>query len=157
MGSQLPAKRGTAPPPQFSVHVYCGQTAGWTNTPLGTEVGLGSGYIVLDGDPVAPRNGYSSPPMFSAHLYCGHGHPSQPHCVRWGPSCPPPKGAQHPNFWPISVAAKWLHGSRCDLVWRQALACRRLCSMGTQLPPEKGHTHPYQIFGPCLFVAKRLD
>jgi len=28
-----------------------------------------------------------------------------------------PKGAQTPSFWPISVAAKWLHGSRCHLVW----------------------------------------
>jgi len=23
---------------QFSLHVYCSQTAGWTKTPLGTEV-----------------------------------------------------------------------------------------------------------------------
>ena len=27
--------------PQFSTHVYCGQTAGWIKMPLGTEVGLG--------------------------------------------------------------------------------------------------------------------
>jgi len=41
-----------------------------------------------------------------------------PHCVRWESSCPSPKGAQPPpNFRPISVAAKWLHGSRCHLVW----------------------------------------
>ena len=41
-----------------------------------------------------------------------------PHCVRWGPSSPFPKEAQPPpNFRPISVAAKWLHGSRCHLVW----------------------------------------
>jgi len=39
-----------------------------------------------------------------------------PHCVRWGPSSPSPKGAQPPNFRPICVAAKWLHGSRCHLV-----------------------------------------
>jgi len=39
-----------------------------------------------------------------------------PHCVRWGPSYPSPKG-HTPNFRPISVAAKWLHGSRCHLVW----------------------------------------
>jgi len=26
---------------QFSVHIYCGQTAGWMKTPLGTEVDLG--------------------------------------------------------------------------------------------------------------------
>jgi len=40
-----------------------------------------------------------------------------PHCVRWGPSSPSPKGAQPPQFSAISVAAKWLHGSRCHLVW----------------------------------------
>ena len=39
-----------------------------------------------------------------------------PHCVGWGPSFPSPKG-HTPNFWPISVATKWLHGSRCHLVW----------------------------------------
>jgi len=27
----------------------CGQTAGWMKTPLGTEVDLGPGHIVLDG------------------------------------------------------------------------------------------------------------
>jgi len=31
--------------------------------PLGTEVGLGRGHIVLDGDP-APSKGHSSPPLF---------------------------------------------------------------------------------------------
>jgi len=29
----------------------------------------------------------------------------------WGPSSPSPKGAQPPNFRPISVPAKWLNGS----------------------------------------------
>jgi len=37
--------------PQFSSHVYCGQTAAWIQVPLGMEVGLGPGHIVLDGDP----------------------------------------------------------------------------------------------------------
>jgi len=27
---------------------YCGQTAGWMKTPLGTEVDLSAGHIVLD-------------------------------------------------------------------------------------------------------------
>jgi len=31
-GVAAPPKRGTAP--QFSVHAYCGQTAGWMKTPL---------------------------------------------------------------------------------------------------------------------------
>jgi len=30
----------------------------------------------------------------------------------------PPKGAQPPNFRPMSVVAKRLDGSRCHLVWR---------------------------------------
>jgi len=34
-----------------------------------------------------------------------------------GDPAPSPKGAQPPNFRPISVAAKWLHGSTCHLVW----------------------------------------
>jgi len=55
MGSPLPAPtRGTAP--QFSVRVYCGQTAGWMNTPLCTEVDLGTCNIVLDN-----AKGHSSP------------------------------------------------------------------------------------------------
>jgi len=33
------------------------------------------------------------------------------------PAPPPPKGTA-PNFRPISVVAKWLDGSRCQLVWR---------------------------------------
>ena len=55
--------------PQFSTHVYCGQTAGWINMPLGTEVGLGPGHIVLGGDPAPPDGkGHSSPQLFSACL-----------------------------------------------------------------------------------------
>jgi len=64
-----------APPPykghslQFSVHVYCGQTAGWMKTPLGTVVDLSPGHIVLDGDPAPPRKGHSSPtPLFGPCL-----------------------------------------------------------------------------------------
>jgi len=43
-GVAAPPKRGTAHP-QFSVHVCCGQTAGWMKTPLGTEVDFGPGHI----------------------------------------------------------------------------------------------------------------
>ena len=41
-------KKGHSPPPQFVAHV-CGQTTGWIKMPLGMEVGLGPGHIVLDG------------------------------------------------------------------------------------------------------------
>jgi len=70
------AKRGRSP--QFSAHVYYGQTTGWIKMPLGKEVDLSPGHILLDGDPAAsPRKGHSSTPVFSAHVYCGHGRPSQ--------------------------------------------------------------------------------
>jgi len=65
---------GTAPS-----NVYCGQMAGWIKTPLGTEIGLGPGHIVLDGDPLTrSERGTTVPhPLFAAHAYCGHGRPSQ--------------------------------------------------------------------------------
>ena len=40
--------------------VYCGQTAGWIKMKLGTEVGLVSGHMVLDGE----QKGYRPCPNF---------------------------------------------------------------------------------------------
>jgi len=41
-----------------------------------------------------------------------------PHCVRWGPSSPSPKGAQPPIFGPYLLRTNGcMHGSRCHLVW----------------------------------------
>jgi len=55
-------KKGAEPPPQFSAHVYCGQTAGWIQMALGMEVGLGPGHIVLDGEPaLLPQKGGTAP------------------------------------------------------------------------------------------------
>ena len=65
--------------------------------PLGTEVGLGPGDIVLNRDPALPKG-------------------AQP-CVIWGPSPPKTRGTA-PNFRPMSVAAKRLDGSRFHLVRR---------------------------------------
>ena len=45
--------------------VYCGQTTGWIKMPLGTEVGLGPGDTLLDGDSASPYGkGHSSTPTF---------------------------------------------------------------------------------------------
>ena len=58
--------------PQFSSHVCCGQTAGWIKMLFGTEVGLGPGNIVLDGDPATPaKNVGAATPTFRP-MYCGH-------------------------------------------------------------------------------------
>jgi len=67
-GPSSPPQRDT--PPQFSAHICCGQMAGWIKMPLGMEVGLGPGHIVLHGDSVL-RKGAQPPPQFSAHGYCG--------------------------------------------------------------------------------------
>ena len=39
--------------------------------PLDTEVGLGPGHIVLDGDPYPPTERGTAVPHFSDHVYCG--------------------------------------------------------------------------------------
>ena len=70
-GVAAPPKRDTVP--QFSVHVCCGQTAGW----MKTEVDLSPGHIVLNGVPALHERGTAAPPPFSSHVYCGHGRPSQ--------------------------------------------------------------------------------
>jgi len=49
--------------------VYCGQTDGWIKMKLGMEVGLGPGYIALNGYPAPLKRGTA--PQFSAHVYCG--------------------------------------------------------------------------------------
>jgi len=63
MGTQFPPKGQTPNFQPMSVVARC------IKMPLGTEVGLGQGCIVLDGDP-APPKGHSSSPL-SAHVYCG--------------------------------------------------------------------------------------
>ena len=67
-------KRGTVP--QFSAHVCCGQTAGWTKMPLGREVGLCTGLIVLYGNPAPPKKGAQQPPLFGPYLFWPNGCPS---------------------------------------------------------------------------------
>jgi len=61
-----PPQKGQSP--QFSAHVYCGQTARWIKMALGIEVGLGSGHIVLDGYPAPPPKKGHSRPVFGPCL-----------------------------------------------------------------------------------------
>ena len=64
METQLPHKGHS---PRFSAHVCCGQTAGWIKMPLGREVRLGPGDIVLDGNS-APPKGAQQHPLFGPCL-----------------------------------------------------------------------------------------
>jgi len=62
MGTQLPPEKRSHPPlTQFLAHVYCGQMAGWMNSPLGTEVDLSTGHIVLDVVPAVHERGTAAP------------------------------------------------------------------------------------------------
>ena len=107
--------------PVCNVGVYCGQTVGWMKMKLGTEVGLGPGQIVLDGNPASPQKSGAQQPHFSAHVLWPNGWMDQdatwyggrprprPHCVRWEPSSPPKGAQQHsspPSFRPMSIVAK---------------------------------------------------
>ena len=99
------------------------QTVGRIKTKLGTQVGLGPGHIVLDGDPALPPPKGHSPP-FSAHICCGQMAAwikmllgmklglGQGDFVLYGDHAPPPqKGAEPtPNFRPMFIAAKRLDG-----------------------------------------------
>ena len=45
---------GTGTTPKILAHVCCSQMAGWIKMPLCTEVGIGPGHIVFDGNPARP-------------------------------------------------------------------------------------------------------
>jgi len=92
MGTQLPPKMGTAPPPnfrpisivaqqtwagnwgavspQFPTHVYCGQMAGWTKMPLAMEVALGLGDCVSWGSSSPQKKGHSPTQFLVMDVYC---------------------------------------------------------------------------------------
>jgi len=113
--------------PQFSAHVYCGQTAAWIKMPLGTEVGLAClRDTVFDVDPATPRKkGTPTPTQFSAHIYCGQmaGWMKMPlgtevdlgpgHTVLDGVPAPVKGAQQRPSFQPMSIVATVDHLSYC--------------------------------------------
>jgi len=101
---------------------------GWIKMPIGTEIGLGPGDFVLDGDPAIPpprKKGHSSL-QISAHAYCGQtaGWIKMPlgtkvglgpgDVVLDGDPAPAQKGEQQPaSFRPMSVMATVTHLSYC--------------------------------------------
>jgi len=66
MGTQLSEQKWGTAPSQFSAHVRCGHA--WIKMPLGREVGLGPGDIVLDGDPAPPKRGQPACPIFGPSI-----------------------------------------------------------------------------------------
>jgi len=96
---------------------------GWIDqgtTWYGDRLGLGPDHIVLDGDPAPPPKKGHSPPHFSAYVYLFivakrldgsrhatwyEGRPRPGNIVLHGDTAVP-KGAQSPNFRPMSIVAK---------------------------------------------------
>jgi len=77
--------------------------------------------------------------------YGGRPQPRQ-HCVRWGPSCLSPKGAQPPNFWPMSVVAKRLDGwTKVPLGMEIGLCRDDFVFSVDPAPPEKRAQPPIQF------------
>jgi len=120
-GPSSPSLKGAQPPPQFSAHVYCGQTAGWIKMPLGTKAGLSPGDPMLDGYLThSPQRVWSPFPNFrrisivakrihqDATWYGGRPQP-RGLCARWGPSPLPSqiKEAEPPIFGPCLL---WPNG-----------------------------------------------
>ena len=131
-GDQFPsAKKGQRP--QFSAHLYCGQTAGCIKMPLGMEVGLRPGDFVLDGDPAHTPKG-AEPPLFGPRLLWPNGWMDEdaawygsrprprPHCTRprRGPSsreC----GTAASSFRPAHVYCD--HGRLSQLLLSSCIMC----------------------------------
>ena len=92
--------------------------------PLGTQVNLVPGDVVLDGV-TPPKRG--TDPQFLVHVYCGQtaGWMKTPlgtevdlgpgHIVLDGDTAPPPRerGTADPSFWPMSIVATVVHLSYC--------------------------------------------
>jgi len=129
--SHLP-KKGHSP--EFSAHVFCGQTAGLIKMTLGMKVGLGPGHTVLDGDPAPPQKRAQPPPNFRLMSIVTNGWMDQdatwyecrpqpkPHCVRRRPSSPSRRGHSSPPLFcpcllwprsPVSATAELLLWPPC--------------------------------------------
>jgi len=111
--------------------------------------------------PFPPKGGGATCPIFGPFLLWPNGwmHQDatwygcrpQPRgiCDRWGPNPPPPKGAELPKF-SLHIycdqTAGWI---KMALGTKVGLSPGDFVFDGTQLPPEKRHTHPAQFLSPC--------
>jgi len=96
---------------------------------IGTQVGLGPGDIVIDGDTAPPPQRDTAPNFWPMSIYGQRAVCSRiPLGMEVGLSLgdivfdrdrdPPPVMGHSPQFSPMSILAKRLDGLRCHLVWR---------------------------------------
>ena len=145
--------------------VYCGQTVRCIKMKLDTEVGLGPGHVVLDGDPAPTPKGHS-PQSWHMSVVAKRLDGSSCHLVRrqasaqatlldGDPALPQNRGHSSPPplFGPF-IVAKRLDGSRCHMVQRYTLAQATL--LHGDLHPQKGGIAAPN-FRSVSVVAKQLD
>jgi len=151
--------RGAQPPPQFSAHFYCGQTAGCIKMPLGMDVGLSPEDFLLDEEPVPLPDKGAEPPKFSAHVYCGQtaGWIKMPLGMEVGlglraivfdvDPATPEKGHTHfhPIFGPCGQMAGWM---KTPLGTEVDLGSGHIVLVGVPAPAKGAQHSP--LFGPCL-------
>jgi len=166
MGTQLPTHRA-AQTPQFSVHICCGQMAGWIKMLLVREVGLSPSDIVLDGDPAPPKKGHSPPILglclldqtagwinmvLGTEVCFGAGH-----IVLDGDPAPSPeKGHSFPQFLAHVCCGQTAGWIKMPLgIMEVGLVPGHIVLDGDPAPPpKKGHSPHFRLM---FIVAKWLD
>jgi len=162
MTSQLPRPQKRSHIPQLSAHVYCGQTAGCIRIPLGTELGLSAGDIVLDGTQLPPKRGTG--PNFrptsvvakrlaelNATCYGGRPRPRRL-CVRWGPSSHPKMG-HSPQFSARVYCGQMARRIKMPLGTEVGIGPADIGLDGAKFPQKRGHNP--QNFRSVSIMAKR--
>jgi len=111
-----------------------------------------------------PKNGRSSP-LFSAHVLWPNGWMDQdatwyggrprprPHCVKWKPSSPPPKAAQHPHFSVHVYCGQMYKWIRTPLSMEVGLGPGHIVLHEDPAPSPKKEKPP--ILGLCLLWRNR--
>ena len=103
-------------------------------------------------------------PQFSVNICCGQMARwiKMPLCMEVGfdpsdivldgdPAPPSPEGGQTPNFQPMSIVVKRLHGSKCHLVWSMPRPRPHCVRLGPRSPSAKRRHSPLPTFGPCCY------
>jgi len=154
-GPSTPSKKGKAP--KFS--------AGWIKVPLGSEVDLGPGHTVLDGDPAPPSLppiGAQQPPHFSARLLWPNACMDQ--AATWykvssaqatlldgNPAPPTERGTAAPHFSAHVYCGQTAGWIKMPLGTNVGLGPGDIVLDGKPAPPrERGTAAPTPLFGPCL-------
>jgi len=145
--------------------VYCDQTVGRIKTKLGTQVGHGTGHIVLDGVPAPPPPKGGRAPHFLAHICCsqmavGIKMPLGME-VRPGPGnflldrdpAPSPKRGRTPKFSAHVYCDQTVGWVKMVLGMEVCLSPGDCVRLGPSYPQKKG-TPTHAIFGPCLLWPK---